>query len=538
MNSEKHEPKPLAPKIEQTEIPQEVSPEKNQNLEWKNEKIKIEEYLSQTLPESEERIGAPMISRCEVSIIIPAYGEREIILRPLESLLRQEGIENEAFEVIIVVNNPPTPPEKRHNENERDHERALVQYNEALKNNQDTLRLLRYLNGSEENIQLSDQEKEICEKIRKSGLKVYWIDKASQGKTFSQQEANVGGARNRGVAEAVARFYEQARNGIIAQVDADVRFDENYIKNLIKFFNDNPKLVGLSGSTDYEYIDTPDRALHEKLSMYSDMGYYYGDLEEFYKIQKPTQKQKEQEQADIANLFIGSNMASRAYEAAVVGGVPKLHGSEDPGFGKRLSSIGEIKRVQEIITYPGIRFSSRVDVDAGIGQRRIKFAEMLTEKGTILVKTPEQITLRRQVRERVLETIKDKKLNTNTLRTIFTVADDEIFNETELKLFAQVLQENDMEINKLEGDERIIPLYEKFNTFLLKKYPPEAIEKAAPKLIDVLCEDKDIREKYQSTLNGLLKENDVDETSGEAELVAIKLKAMYIVVIAIQQHFQ
>ena len=77
------------------------------------------------------------------------------------------------------------------------------------------LKIIKYINGEENGVQLSDEEKDVVERIRSSGIKIFAVDKASEGKTLPDKEANVGGARNRGVAEAVARFYEQKKsNGI------------------------------------------------------------------------------------------------------------------------------------------------------------------------------------------------------------------------------------------------------------------------------------------------------------------------------------
>ena len=169
----------------------------------------IEKYLAEHLPASEERIPTPMNPDCEICVIIPTYDEREYILLPLESLIHQNHVPPNQLEVIIVVNNPP-PPKKNANQNHESYQKKWERYQQVVKNNRETLKLIKYINGESENlnIQLSPKEKEIIRKIKDWGLRVFTIDKSGKGKTLPEAEANVGGARNRGAVEAVERFYK------------------------------------------------------------------------------------------------------------------------------------------------------------------------------------------------------------------------------------------------------------------------------------------------------------------------------------------
>ena len=193
----------------------------------------IRQFLAESLPPTEERIREPMNPRCEVCVVLPAYNEREYVLRPLVSLAKQEGVSPDQYEVIIVVNNPPNIPEISEDETEDEYRKRVELYNDAVENNQETLKLVRYINEEDTQIILTEQEQETIIAIQQSGLRVFAIDKASESKTLPKEAANVGGARNRGIAEAIERFHEHVRkNGILVHSDSEVRFSDKYIKDI------------------------------------------------------------------------------------------------------------------------------------------------------------------------------------------------------------------------------------------------------------------------------------------------------------------
>ena len=73
---------------------------------------KVTRYIDKELPDSEERIKVRMNPNCEVSVVIPAYGERDYILEPLASLANQKGVYPHQYEIIVVVNNPGSKPKR------------------------------------------------------------------------------------------------------------------------------------------------------------------------------------------------------------------------------------------------------------------------------------------------------------------------------------------------------------------------------------------------------------------------------------------
>ena len=195
--------------------------------------------------------------------------------------------------------------------------------------------------------------------IGASGLRVHTIDKASRGETFPAELANVGSARNRGLAESTGRFYYQlGRNGIVALSDADARFHPRFIRDYIDMFAHDPQLVGVSGRRILEA--TEDDPLLRQASLLADIE---ANIELFtYLFPHPPSKVMNQV------LFVGQNMACRAFEAAMAGGIRKIPYYEDDVFGFELATIGKVIRITDnrAIAYPADRPSSRVTLGHGV----------------------------------------------------------------------------------------------------------------------------------------------------------------------------
>ncbi|MBI4092690.1 MAG: hypothetical protein HY420_02075 [Candidatus Kerfeldbacteria bacterium] len=334
----------------------------------------VKKYIDLYLPPSEDRIPEKMSDSCQVALVIPAYGERKYILRPLGSLAEQVGTSPDEFEVIIVINNPPSAPIKLENEHDAIYKARLQHYETALADNQETLNLLSGIKTlSEEEISagLSTTEIEEIHRIKESGLIFHVIDKASEGKTLSSEQANVGGARNRGVAEAVARFAEIDRNGIIAQSDADIRFEPDYVASLIKQYQNHPDIIGFRGAVELE-SEVDSGTISESTKETTRMKRLYKRLLNRYKdIQgigyQGKINQAQDDSGESIPVFWGSNMSSRAFEAAKVGGVPMMGAGEDPAFGKRLAAIGKIGYAPDIRVAQLSRVSARAEGGHGIG---------------------------------------------------------------------------------------------------------------------------------------------------------------------------
>lgn len=457
-------------------------------------KSKIKDYLSANLPDSETRIAAPMDANCKVAVVVPAYGERGYILRGIYSLAQQKGVDINEYELIIVVNNPPSMPNQEFHETDEDYLRKTELYQKALGDNDATIQLIQKIQGADVDVETAPEEDEMIKKIRDSGLKVHFIDKASPNKTLPLGEANVGGARNRGVAEAVERFYLQSRDGIIAQSDADVRFDEGYIRALIDAFQD-PELVGLAGQVEFDQDTNDDSSLAKMLSSHQNLKNMYADLMNIMLKKEFGEEVVEQDKklTDFYVHFAGSNMASRAFTAALAGGVPKLAGGEDPAFGQRISKLGKVAKVKTVITHPADRFSARTDVNCGHGQQRIKDAVALSTGEMRLFKPIERVRAEKNILKSFGAAFMSGNISMESLRSILTVNNRIILTEEELHELGESLA-NIAALSQAESSPNLVLLRLKNRVMeeLIKEFPDVTIQEACKEFEKILSSKGDI----------------------------------------------
>ncbi len=335
----------------------------------------IRKYVHDTIPDDEERIPEPMNPKCEVAVVVPLHGERQYFLRTLESFAHQQGIAPDQFEIILVVNNPDSEPTLKPDEEPARHRERVQFYKDAVSQNQDTLAILKSIR-SHSVVSLSDSERETIDAIRASGIQIHIIDKASPGHTLPTDRANVGGARNRGSAEAVERFMNIARNGIIAHIDGDTTVPHDYLEKLLQIFREHINVIGITGSVEVDR-SLDDSDLMKKV-------YLFSDIEKVLKRLKHYAETGEQE-IPKQYKFVGANMAARAFESAVVGGVPEIGQKEDTEFRHRLDKIGGTERIPELVAYPAGRVSDRVEGTKSHGKILGRMSREIEQHGQIIV---------------------------------------------------------------------------------------------------------------------------------------------------------
>ncbi len=474
-------------------------------------KTKIIEYLAETL-HGETRIETRMHSQCEVSVVIPAYAEREGIFRPLLSLARQEGVKPEQFEVIVVVNNPPSEPVRQADETQKDWERKRDLYLMATYQNEQTLLLIRSLTNSTISSESTEDERVFLDEIRSSGLKVYAIDKATNGQTLPETFANVGGARNRGVAEAVARFFEQkGTNGIVAQSDADVRFAPDYVVSLIRVFANDPVLIGIVGRMEFEKTAEME-ALITSSSSFAQLLMHYRWVTECLKYGRTAKP--------LSRVwFSGGNMASRAFEVAIVGGVPKIAGGEDPAFGFRLAKIGKVEQVTEVLNHPLDRFSARTAASAGHGQHRLKLRDLI-ESGEMLVENPDAVKKFGEMQAE-LNRLKTEKIATiENIRRVITINGNALLSDSDIELMSQALSSG-KEMNDLEHSyPHIRTIRASVDQRLAELYPNIPLDIAVERILVETTINDVIREEYEYKLRQL-RDDEVKALHGREQFVRL-----------------
>ncbi|EKE10913.1 MAG: hypothetical protein ACD_15C00177G0003 [uncultured bacterium] len=471
---------------------------------------KILQYLIDNLHETEEFIQMPMSKECKVSIVIPVYGEREYIFRPLESLTVQEGVSNKDFEAIFVVNNPGNVPERNMSkETEDDYKRKVDHYHRALRENQEVLKILDLINGNEVEVELNPEEKRVVEKIKELEIRIFAIDKASPGKTLPDGEANVGGARNRGVAEAVSRFYEQkGENGIIAQTDGDSFMRNGYVRSIIKAFEERPDLVGAVGKLQFE--DIGEIQFSTELEKMLSVKYIYEYLTMRIKNLDSRNEESIAREEKPKIHFSGANMMSRAYEAALVGGIEKIGGGEDPNFGAALFKIGKIDRLPKVEVLTTDRFSPRTDVDCGHGQDRIKTQEMINKNGELLVRSAEGVFFLKNIEEEFWKIASEQGISLENLQSLLSFQGVCMLENDDLKSIVQEM-EGIADISDLskEKEERLEFFSRKLYAFIDKAFPHEPVMQEAEKIIDLYFQRyHQSRVQYEKALQEGIKKQD------------------------------
>ncbi|HEY4498887.1 MAG TPA: glycosyltransferase family 2 protein [Candidatus Paceibacterota bacterium] len=481
-----------------------------------SKRAKILDFLAQNLPPTEERITEPMKPNCDVCVVIPAYSERNNILRPIASLANQKGVNFNQFELIVVVNNPPVSPERDAFLSDDDYTRRVELYEKGVGDNQETLKLIRHINGEDVDIALTEKEKETIAGAQRAGLRVFAVDKATMGKTLPKEDANVGGARNRGLAEAVARFYGHAhKNGIIAQTDAETRVGETYVRDLIEFFKQKPEIVGITGPIDYE--ESPeDNMLFREVHAYSYADELYRALVEnlLHKTEEKRVGSQDKKQSDAAAIarFSGANMASRAFEAAIVGGVPKIPGGEDPAFGFRLATVGKTERIFHITATTLRRISARTTTGGGHELiKRIQFMDK--HKGALMVKSPSEIASLHRIRGGLERAIESGHTSAENLQSILSLGDKPILDTKRLEILSlkiqnrQGMRAEEILTTLAAGDDRdAAQLFDSIRTKISDILEPMPLATATAQLINLFQKNQDVHAKFDARRKLLVEE--------------------------------
>lgn len=283
-----------------------------------------------------------MLKTCKLTVLIPVYNESpEILLRPLESLIKQNGIKFENFEVVFVVNNSRL---------------EAINKDPAFLSNQQALEILSYAGRLRPKYFFSevDELKSRWKNIRESGLVIRVIDQSSEKK--SEIQNTVGLARNRAGMEVCKDFLTQAavkENGIIVSADCDCRFSENYIAGIAGNF-DNYRLLSLSGNLELE----------------SDPSQNFGDvilkatkLHLNWHLIKPLGRKItifDRADGEKLNRLITINTAVTVKAWMAVGGFPNMHSLEDLFFCKKIFMLpGKIAKSDEFTVFILNRVSHR-----------------------------------------------------------------------------------------------------------------------------------------------------------------------------------
>ena len=171
--------------------------------------------------------------------------------------------------------------------------------------------------------------------------------------SLPEKHAGVGLARKIGMDEAVSRFHQIDKDGLIVCFDADATVDNNYLSEIENHFHENPKSPGCS--IHYEHPLTGDefsKDIYEGITNYELHLRHYNQCLRF---------------CDLPYTFhtVGSSMAVRSSAYQKQGGMNKRKAGEDFYFIHKIIALGGFTELKTTRVIPSPRISDRVPFGTG-----------------------------------------------------------------------------------------------------------------------------------------------------------------------------
>lgn len=315
--------------------------------------------------QGESLLREPPHPELSVIFVVPIYRESvRRVLDLLSSLANLKEMEHGSFEVLAVINNGKDD--------------GTTKFHAARNANRLVMELPVWKNTSPilPGVIFPEPVLKQAKEIR-SKITAYMIDKSSAG--CELETGNAGAARDRGLAEAVARYLQLERNGLVIFLDADVVIeDREYLNKVLETFMREPGLSVVSGSIDYRFDPDVSQPAERKREI--------AQLERYLAMRtwELLQGYLASGTADLlpADACIGAHVLSRAFEAAAFGGWPHRATGEDTAFGKQSGS----KKRPELRVNAALRYQHWMgrEFDPSVDQAPLPFAteemEELTRK--------------------------------------------------------------------------------------------------------------------------------------------------------------
>jgi len=166
------------------------------------------------------------------------------------------------------------------------------------------------------------------------------------------KKAGVGYARRLAMDEAARRFNViNSSRGIIACLDADTTVSENYLMEIVRFFEENQNLSACSIAFEHD-LRSPDEKINSAICDYESHLRYFINMQRLIGL-------------PFAYQTVGSAMAvtSRAYQK--LGGMNSRKAGEDFYFLHKFIKNGLVGDLNSACVYPSARVSDRVPFGTG-----------------------------------------------------------------------------------------------------------------------------------------------------------------------------
>lgn len=247
-----------------------------------------------------------------ISVVIPCFREPDV-LQTLNALFQCKSPECNA-EVILLVNHPE--------------------------------------NASKETKEQSfNTKREVQEWIashQKERMR-FWVAGPVE---LREKWAGAGLARKSGMDEAIRRFNEAGNpGGIIVSLDADTLVEKNYLTEIEKHFNSNPKHIGATIHFSHQTKGLGEKQM-KGILLYEKYMKFYKEALDFTGYPHPM-------------FTVGSAFAVVAQAYVKRGGMNRRKAGEDFYFLQNLVQIGTVGEISSTAVYPSARLSDRVPFGTG-----------------------------------------------------------------------------------------------------------------------------------------------------------------------------
>ncbi len=302
----------------------------------------IQKYLTHYSVGTRWRIVSGSLEGIDNAVVIPALAESDHLFTTLASLSENPRVELARTLVICVINNggPDTVPAD---------DRA---------DNRETLKTLQGLIDADGGDVPSVHRPALLDRIRRSGLRIGYVDASSPGLEMPDRDAGVGLARKIGLDLALGVFdYEKDCPRLLFSLDADTLVEDTYLSAVRDSFERGKIASSVIAFAHQEAKRADEQAAiccYELFLRYYVLALRYAG-------------------SPYAFHSIGSTMVCTAGAYAAVRGMNKRRAGEDFYFLDKLAKTGTMGRIDTTTVHPSSRASRRVPF--GTGKRIVRFTE-------------------------------------------------------------------------------------------------------------------------------------------------------------------
>lgn len=171
--------------------------------------------------------------------------------------------------------------------------------------------------------------------------------------SVNAKDAGAGMARKIGMDEAIRRFNAVNRpDGVIISLDADCLVSNNYLQKIEFVFSENKSCFAATINFMHRVEEMEDPKQKLGIQLYEDYLHYFKQALDYTGFPNSI-------------YTIGSAFAVRADAYVKQGGMNRRHAGEDFYFLHKLTKLGPITEINNILVYPSARVSDRVPFGTG-----------------------------------------------------------------------------------------------------------------------------------------------------------------------------